>query len=383
MHTDNPNPDNHRPHSSLSIPITPVVDAKQENTGKEKRDHWYLLQGILFAASITLVALLLFSPALGLDILWNILIPAAPVLIVIAPGLWRNICPMATMNYLPQHLGISMEGTMSRRGAALLGLLSLVLLFLIVPYRHIGLDHNGPMSALMLIAAAILAFGFGIAFKGRGGWCRTLCPIHPVERLYGQAPAVSFRNARCAQCTHCTVPCPDSIRSMNPAINGQPFLAGMSGHVMIGSFAGFVWGWFQIPNYDGLITTHHYLSAYLWPFGGALTALAIYALLYRWLFKTKPARRTLIRIFATAAVSIYYWFRIPALLGLGPHHGTGMLYDLTGTLPVWSEDLSHLVTTSFFIWFILLRKAPGLSWLNRPFVAPKRGQQPLHQHHSY
>ncbi len=357
--------------ASLNSPfvVTPAaIDSKPEDASEHSLAYWHLVQNVLLAVSFVLVALLLFVPDLGLHILWNVLIPAAPALIVVAPGLWRNVCPMATLSLLPQRLGISRQGVPTHRLTTLLSMASLIALFLVVPYRHLSLDTNGPMSALMLVAAGIIALSMGGAFKWRSGWCTTLCPIHPVERLYGIVPATSFSNARCAQCEQCTTPCPDSTRFMSPAVTVPSSLATTAGHVMIGGFVGFVWGWYQIPDYVGNITASHYLSAYLWPFAGALVSLTVYAILLKWAVTTKKTRNTLIKMFAAAAVSTYYWFRIPALVGLGPNYGTGMLYDLTAILPAWSEDLSHIVTTLFFIWFMLLRETNGTSWMARPAV---------------
>jgi len=72
-----------------------------------------------------------------------------------------------------------------------------------------------------------------------------------------------------------------------------------------------------------------------------------------------------VKVFATAAVSTYYWYRIPALAGFGPYPGTGLLYDLSGVLPDISL-ISHVLTTLFFVWFLLVRNNPGISWLKRP-----------------
>ncbi len=352
---------------STRLSSAPVAVAMKSRYASERSlVYWHLIQYLLFAASIALVILLFVKPIFGLDILWNILIPVAPALIVIAPGLWRNICPLATLNLLPRHLGISQEGSLTRRQAAYFSAGSLLALFIIVPYRHISLDTNGPLSALMLITAGTIAFVMGVAFKWRSGWCTTMCPIHPVERLYGIAPAITFRNTRCVQCDHCTTPCPDSTRSMTAAITGTSRLATITGHIMIGSFAGFIWGWYQLPDYSGDIVATHYLYAYLWPLGSALASLAIYAILRQWIVATKKGRNILTKVFATTAVSTYYWFRIPALVGLGPYHGTGMLYDLAMILPTWLEHLSHVVSTSFFVWFMLLRSNPGASWMKRP-----------------
>ena len=57
---------------------------------------WRVLQYFMLCVGMVTVALLLIRPDLGIPLMWNVLIPAAPALVTIAPGLWRNICPMAT-----------------------------------------------------------------------------------------------------------------------------------------------------------------------------------------------------------------------------------------------------------------------------------------------
>jgi hypothetical protein len=258
-------------------------------------------------------------------------------------------------------------------------LLSIMALFVIVPYRHLSLDTNGIHTALMLIFAGLIAFAMGIAFKWRSGWCTTLCPIHPVERLYGFAPSTSFSNNRCSQCERCTTPCPDSTKSMSPEITGPDRLASISGHLIIGSFAGFVWGWNQVPDFSGTVTTDQLILAYLWPLASAVVTLTAYVILRRWLVVTKTAQRYLIKLFATAAVVIYYWYRIPALIGFGVTPDTGILYDLSSALPPWSKELCQTLSSALFIWFMLIRKQHAISWLIRPPLTSRHLQQVNHQ----
>ena len=59
------------------------------------------------AGGFALAGLLLIQPAAGIAIMWNIFIPAAPALVTVAPGLWRNICPMSTFSLLPKQFGLS------------------------------------------------------------------------------------------------------------------------------------------------------------------------------------------------------------------------------------------------------------------------------------
>ncbi len=72
-------------------------------------------------------------------------------------------------------------------------------------------------------------------------------------------------------------------------------------------------------------------------------------------------------MFATAAaVSIYYWYRLPALIGFGIIEGDGVLIDLSLTLPTWFPYLLQITSTLFFMWWIVFNKKEMTSWLIRP-----------------
>jgi len=328
---------------------------------------WSVTQYIVLLAGVALVAALLFKPKIGLLIMWNMLIPVAPVLIVVAPGLWRNICPMATFSLIPRQFGFSAKRIPSRRAGSLMMATGFVALLAIVPLRHVSLNTDGAMTALMLLIAALIAISAGSVFEWRSGWCNSLCPIHPVEKLYGFAPASSLPNARCTSCRKCTSPCPDSTRAMNSSITGPTRLEKVIGHLMIGGFAGFIWGWYRLPDYFGHAGMSKIGLAYFWSFAGAFTTLTVYVAARTWLRHSKSDLALLVKVFAAAAVSTYYWYRIPALVGFGPHPGTGLLYNLSHTVPDISL-VSHILTTSFFFWFLVIRDNPSISWLKRPSV---------------
>ena len=48
--------------------------------------------------------LLVADPKTGLKVFWRFVIPMLPLLFFVAPGLWRNICPLAAMNQTPRYL---------------------------------------------------------------------------------------------------------------------------------------------------------------------------------------------------------------------------------------------------------------------------------------
>ncbi len=79
--------------------------------------------------------------------------------------------------------------------------------------------------------------------------------------------------------------------------------------------------------------------------------------------------RILIAVFSAAAVSCYYWFRLPALFGWGFFPGDGMLVDLTGVLPEWAITVMVVVLTLFFFWWIVFSKQLKISWVIRPAYA--------------
>jgi hypothetical protein len=314
-------------------------------------------------AGVALVVTLIYLPDVGLDIFWNMLIPVAPALIVIAPGLWRNICPLATFALLPRRFNASRRAIPSPTHAAWLTAAGVTALLLIVPLRHLALNTNGALTALMLIVAAAIAFALSMVYEWRGAWCNALCPIHPAEKLYGVMPAISVPNARCDDCGKCYAPCPDSTRSISPVVTTPGRLEKGAGHIMAGGFVGFIWGWYQVPDYSTTIGGIEMVFAYAWPFGCALVTLVLYGWAWRTFYRPE-ARRRLIKMFATAAVCAYYWYRIPLLVGFGPHPGSGMLLDLHHELPNLPL-FSRVITTSFFVWFMLLRTEPRISWMTR------------------
>ncbi len=330
--------------------------ASSRTVTPEARRVWVGLQAAMFVIGVVLVGLLLFWPAVGLALMWNLLIPVAPALVTIAPGLWRNICPMATTHMLPQKLGIAQNMKMPEWGAAALSTISVVLLFIVVPMRRIGLNADGTMTAIMLLSAACVAFTMGSLFEMRSGWCTSLCPIHPVERLYGTNPAVSFKNARCNLCEACSNPCPDSTPEMTPTQTGPTRIQQWLGNFLVGSFPGFVWGWYQTPDHAPQdVGIPEIFAAYAWPFGAALVTYLLFRIGEQLLHDRQDALTTMHRIFAAAAISTYYWYRLP---------GPAFL------LPDWFPTVSHLITTPFFFWFLVLR-APKVSWLTRPVMASK------------
>src|SRR5206468_5121280 len=124
----------------LPTKYRPALIANSRTVDPKSRRIWVALQAALLLVGVILVGLLLVWPDAGIALMWNLLIPVAPALVTIAPGVWRNICPLATFHLLPQKLGIAHNIRIPRWGAAALGLVSVILLFVVVPMRRIGLN---------------------------------------------------------------------------------------------------------------------------------------------------------------------------------------------------------------------------------------------------
>lgn len=331
------------------------------------RNPWRRVQWASWAVGISLIVTLFLRPTLGIHLVWDVLIPVAPALIAIAPGLWRNICPLSVTAFLPTRLRRQRRVVPDRRTASSLQLAAVIALYLIVPLRHALLDRHAAATALTLIALGMAAVVMGWLFDHKSGWCVGLCPIHPVERLYGQNPIRSFPNAHCAQCHQCSLPCPDSTPHIQPLSVQKTWQQRLSGLLMVGGFPGFIWGWFHVPDHAAWPTAAQWLQVYSWPFGGAALTIALYLSLRPWV-----DRKMLARIFAAAAISCYYFYRIPCLTGFGPFPGDGMLIDLRQLAPpslIWTIALLPAV---FFLWWLVWRPQHKQSWLVRPAFAKKR-----------
>lgn len=327
---------------------------------------WRAIQALLVAVGITVVGLLVLLPSVGLNLFWNILIPLAPALIVLAPGVWRNVCPMATVGLLPRHLGFSQRRAVPQKLRAFLITSGFIALLTVVPLRHAWLNVSGPATAAMLLIACALAFWLGTRYEWRSAWCSSLCPIHPVEKLYGMVPTVTVSNAQCTSCEKCVAPCSDSTRTMTPLITKNDTTEKRVGFIMTGGFWGYVYGWYQVPDFFAPMTLPDWILLFAWPLVcGAVSLLVFYVVLKQ---VDKTSKKYLLRFFAFGAIATYYWYRLPMLFGFSELATNGLLIDLTSSVPAWFPDVLQSSTTAFLFWFMLLRN-PSLSWSQRPAYA--------------
>ncbi len=327
---------------------------------------WRAAQAFVWFVGFVIFTSLIFFPPLGLLLFWNVLIPVAPLLMVVAVGVWRNVCPLASVVLLPRHLGLSRQRLMSPRTQARLGLVSVILLYLIVPVRHALFNTDGPATAMLIGALVVTGLIMGTQFEWKSAWCSTLCPVHPVEKLYGSNVVDAMTNAHCHACINCVVPCPDSTPNMLPRRPTRQRDSRVSGLLIAGGLPGFVWGWFHVPDHLGLASLNDVVRIYEMPLAGLVASLLLYVTL---LGLSGISEAWLTRLFATAAVSCYYWYRIPSLLGFGTYASDGRLIDAHGILPDWGPTALTVLSTAFFVFWLLVRPPNQKSWIVRPTYA--------------
>jgi NADPH-dependent 2,4-dienoyl-CoA reductase/sulfur reductase-like enzyme/ferredoxin len=212
--------------------------------------RWRAIRLIVFLLGIVEIVALFVAPQLGLDLFFGIAVPALPLLWLVAPGIWRNLCPLAAANQTPRLFGFT-RGLKAPRWVAEYGfVIAATAFFVLVPARKFLFDSSGPALGTLLAALLVLAFVGGVTLRGKSGWCSTLCPLLPVQRLYGQHAFIQSPNSHCDPCVGCTKNCND----FNPHV---AFLADqydtdrawqLRRRLFAAAFPGLIVGFYMVPN---------------------------------------------------------------------------------------------------------------------------------------
>ena len=162
---------------------------------------WRAAGAASVSIAVTVVALLVFEPELGLFVTWKLLVPIVPALLLVAPEVWRNLCPIAVVHQLPAVLRRPGTRRLSPRTRKAAPAVAALLFFAIVPLRLTVFNDHGPALAGFVLGVLAIALLGGVLFSGKSGWCATFCPVLPVERLYGQRPVLPVEHAHCESCS--------------------------------------------------------------------------------------------------------------------------------------------------------------------------------------
>jgi nitrite reductase (NADH) large subunit len=283
-----------------SVALVPVTRARL----------WRAAQWIGVALTLVLLAGLIAAPKPTLHMLWDMVIPLLPAAFLLNPLLWRNFCPLATLNSLPgKRIATRHPDSATASRAWIVGIL---LLALLVPARRFLFNENGPALALTIVLVALLALGAGFAFSRRGGFCNAICPVLPVEKLYGQSPLLDVGTARCETCTVCTpIGCIELARAktiaqtLGPARRANRWLVSPFG-AFAAAFPGFIVGYFTTQNGNLATAGSVYLHV-------ALYAVASYVLvgMLAWMLRLPSTLEVL--LLGGSSIALYYWLAAPTL----------------------------------------------------------------------
>lgn len=264
---------------------------------------WYLARIVSIGCAVALIVTLFVCPRAGFTLWWGFFIPLLPLWFFVAPGLWRNVCPMAALNQTPRLLRFTLGRTPPVWLKEYGYVIAIALFLAIVPTRKVIFNSNGPALAILLIVSLVSAFLGGLVFKGKSGWCSSVCPLLPVQRVYGQTPFVVLPNAHCQPCVGCAKNCYDFnphvayVADMND--DDQQF----SGYrrAFVGAFPGLVLAFYTVPTPPAISDAGMYLRFLLY----LLASVGSFYLLLSFL---KATPYTLTTLYGAAALNIYYWY---------------------------------------------------------------------------
>ena len=283
------------------------------------RAIWSVLRAATLGVSIGVAGLLIFWPTLGLKLFWSLVVPTLPAIIVVAPGLWREICPMAYLNQIPRGLSRSLNLPLGPRLSAMAYPIAVTVFLGLVALRKPWLNGDGAATGGMVLGALGLALAGGFVFKGRSGWCGTFCPLGPIQRDYGQAPTLNVPNTHCVSCVSCQANCFDfnpkaalfdDIHDADESRSNQHLF-------FIGMMPGVIWSYFS--QLDSTYPYTQYLAVYL------ASLLASSGLFFAVAGFARLGRVRAAGLFGAIAVAEFYFFVAPlmtkgagALLGAPP-----------------------------------------------------------------
>jgi len=265
---------------------------------------WQAIRVATLLGAIALAAALVLVPDDGLYVMWKLVIPVLPLMWLVVPGLWRNICPLSASNQTPRVLGLSKALTAPAWLKQYGFVIAAGLFILFVSLRKVGLDDSGPASALLLLAALSGGFAGGVLLKGKSGWCSSICPLLPIQRLYGQTPYKLVANSHCTPCVGCTKSCYD----FNPRVayladlNDPDQQWGAYRKLFAAAFPGLVLAFFNLPEAragDEILALYGELGLYL------AASVAIFFALDSLLPVSSHKITTL---FAATGFSLFYWY---------------------------------------------------------------------------
>ncbi|MGB0386278.1 MAG: FAD-dependent oxidoreductase [Ardenticatenaceae bacterium] len=303
---------------------------------------WHAIRVLSVGFALGLILILFVNPEIGLKIFWGVIIPTVPLLFFIAPGVWRNICPMAALNQTPRIFNFTRRLTAPKWFQEYGYVIAIALFLIIVPNRQVIFTNNdpvdpwaGPALALLMIALYSTAFVMGVFFKGKSGWCSSICPLLPVQRIYGQTPFIKVANSHCQPstpepggCVGCTKNCYDfrpDIAYLADLNEKDEYFSGYR-KFFVGLFPGFIYAFYTLLELPQMGV----LERYLWFAVYSLASAGSFYLLDSFL---KVTANKITVLYGAAALNIYYWNNSVTLSNLFPEMvAPGLAWALWGVV---------------------------------------------------
>ncbi len=299
---------------------------------------WRVGSTLTIAAAITLCVILVARPSTGLRLWWRLAIPLLPLVWLTAPGLWRNLCPLAASNQTPRLLRFTRDWTAPAWYSEHAPVVGMTAFILLVASRKPLLNSSGVATATLIGGSLFGALIGGFAFKGKSGWCSSICPLLPVQRVYGQTPYLAVANRYCQPCVGCAKNCYDfnpRVAYLADLYDGDPHYTGYR-RFFVGAFPGLTYCYFTLPAHLGTAAVYGRFASYL-----AVSAGSFF--LAETLLRVTVNKLT--ALYGAAAISLFYWYSAPVLAGsLTGRSGTAW-FDWGLRAIVWSLAAAWLVRT--------------------------------------
>lgn len=267
------------------------------------------------------------DPGRSLAFFWSGILPLLPILILLHPSAWRNVCPLAS-------LSMGAGRSRARPPGRAAGILApIVLLLMLIAARPLGLDQSGPATATLLLGLGTAA-AWGRRADRKAGFCNRFCPLLAVERLYGQAPLLEVENARCSSCTLCTRACLDlspsaaTAQALGPQRRDGGWMGGAAG-VFAAIFPGVIVAFFLLPPSPGVLEVAAALS------GGALSSWILTWVLVRLL---RPPWAVAFRVLGALSAALFFIFALPGTAAAWgrPEYAGFLVVAALGLVVVWA-----------------------------------------------
>ena len=249
------------------------------------------------------------KPTMGNILFWYILLPLAPLIFLIVPGFWRNICPAAILNQIPKRLGFGLRLKLGPLVRKWYFTISIILLFGSIFYYPIFVGKNEHATVMIMLFFLGLAFLGGIIFEGKAGWCGTFCPMSSIEKIWGHTPLLNNRNAFCNDCVGCQKNCMDFLprAAFMSDVYDDNNIYRKSRILFLAIFLGFLFAIFSSNIFNAALDTAFFNNLFIY----CIISLSLYHLARAYL---PISSYRLTSLYTFSSFGIFYYFMTPHIL---------------------------------------------------------------------